>query len=313
MTIQEKRQAIVNNVISREGKNQYTQGSKRLEVESGYSDCSSLTWWAHKKALSIDIGDDTVAQVLSKNMQTAAVTVKDGIPDESALRLGDLLFFRGTDTSRSAAGYVGHVETYVGGGETSGHGSGIGPTRKNMKEYCAKRQGTSVPSPIHNRGLICVRRAVPDDGSGTEPAPTLTPAEKQIQGIQSWVNAYLEKEIKANVLVALELDGHGGPLTRKALCMCLQKFHNITYSAGLAVDGSFGPATRKACRAVKKGRKDDLTRVCQGMLYCRGYDPNGFDGSCGSGCDSAIRRYQKDKKLSVDGSCGPATFYALFH
>ena len=54
---------------------------------------------------------------------------------------------------------------YVGNGELSGHGSGVGPTRKNMKEYCQSRQNRSVAAPIYNRGLICVRRGLPEDDS----------------------------------------------------------------------------------------------------------------------------------------------------
>lgn len=161
MTNQEKRQKIAGEVISREGKNQYTQTSKRYKVASGWSDCSSLTHWAHEQAIGVDIGDDTAGQIVSDNLTTVDVEIKDGVPDESALLVGDLLFFRGRSLGRKQFQYVGHVETYVGNGETSGHGSGIGPTRKNMADYCKQRQESSSPVPAGNRGLICVRRAVP--------------------------------------------------------------------------------------------------------------------------------------------------------
>ncbi|WP_434310792.1 DUF4214 domain-containing protein [Hominifimenecus sp. rT4P-3] len=161
MTNQEKRQKIADAVISREGKNKYTQTAKRDRVASGWSDCSSLTHWAHKTAIGVDIGDDTAAQIVSDNLTTVNVEIRDGVPDESALLVGDLLFFRGRSLSRKPYQYVGHVETYVGNGETSGHGSGVGPTRKNMADYCRERQASSSPVPAGNRGLICVRRAVP--------------------------------------------------------------------------------------------------------------------------------------------------------
>ena len=85
MTIQEKRQAIVDLIMSREGKNQYTQSSKRDLVEEGYSDCSSLTHWAHKKALGIDIGDDTTGQIRTSVLRTVDVTIRNGVPEESDL------------------------------------------------------------------------------------------------------------------------------------------------------------------------------------------------------------------------------------
>ena len=161
MTNQEKRQKIAEAVISREGKNQYTQSSKRERVAEGWSDCSSLTHWAHKQAIGVDIGDDTPAQIVSSRLTTVEVKVTDGVPDEAALLPGDLLFFRGRSLDRKPYQYVGHVETYVGNGQISGHGSGIGPVRKNMADYCRQRQASSSPVPAGNRGLICVRRAVP--------------------------------------------------------------------------------------------------------------------------------------------------------
>lgn len=164
MTNNEKRAALVEKIESREGKNQYSQNDElREKVGSGYSDCSSLQRWVHEKVLGIDIGDNTEAQMLSKKLTTVDVGISNGIPNEDRMLPGDLLYFRGTDTSRKATSYVGHVEMYVGNGELSGHGSGIGPTRKDLKKYCASRQNRTAPSPIKNRGLICVRRAVPED------------------------------------------------------------------------------------------------------------------------------------------------------
>lgn len=160
MTYNEQRAALVAAVESREGKNQYTTSSKRDQVAEGWSDCSSLMRWAHEEALGVYIGDNTEAQINSDKLTTVDVPITEGVPDESAMLPGDLLYFRGRDTGRKASQYVGHVEMYVGGGECSGHGSGTGPTRKNMADYCRQRQASSSPVPAGNRGLICVRRAV---------------------------------------------------------------------------------------------------------------------------------------------------------
>ena len=160
MTYSEQRAALVAAVESREGKNQYTTSSKRDQVAEGWSDCSSLMRWAHQEVLGIYIGDNTEGQINSSKLTTVDVPISGGVPDESAMLPGDLLYFRGRDTSRKASQYVGHVEMYVGGGECSGHGSGTGPTRKNMADYCRQRQASSSPVPAGNRGLICVRRAV---------------------------------------------------------------------------------------------------------------------------------------------------------
>lgn len=45
----------------------------------------------------------------------------------------------------------------------------------------------------------------------------------------------------------------------------------------------------------------------QKELQAWGYDPKGIDGSFGPGCEAAVKKFQKDNGLSVDGSVGPAT------
>lgn len=53
-----------------------------------------------------------------------------------------------------------------------------------------------------------------------------------------------------------------------------------------------------------------ITRIQQ-ELVARGYDPNGVDGSFGGGCEAAVKQFQQDNGLSVDGSVGKATLAAL--
>lgn len=48
------------------------------------------------------------------------------------------------------------------------------------------------------------------------------------------------------------------------------------------------------------------------MLYCLGYDPKGFDGIFGNGCESAVKAFQDDHNLSVDGVVGQNTLDEMF-
>ena len=355
MTVTEKRATIVASIKSREGRNTYTQGSKRDQVASGWSDCSSLVRWAYQQ-VGIEIGGNTEAQMLSSQLANVVVPIDAGVPRESYLLPGDLLYFRGRNTERKATKYVGHVEMYLGGGELSGHGSGIGPTRKNMVDYCRKRQASSSPVPAGNRGLICVRRAValieedpqsdqdyvaslyrdllgrdPDAGGlngwvaalrdgmsrdevrqgflrSEEYQRKHSAPDTPVMAYQRWLNSYLEGCLGE----PLVMDGTCGPATRRAAIMAMQVYLNHTCGAGLAVDGSFGTKTKAAYATVRRGVKGDNVRIVQGLLYGRGYDPDGFDGSCGPGCEAAIRRFQSDTDdLEVDGHCGKATFAAL--
>lgn len=163
MSSESKRQAVVDKGLSRERQNQYTQSSKRTLVGSGYGDCSSTVRWCYQQVLGIDIGINTEAQIKSSKAKDVSIPIKNGIPDESYLRKGDLLYFRGNDTSRTKG--VGHVEMYIGDGKLLGHGSGIGPTRKNMIAYCMGRQNAKCNN--GNKGLICVKRVIQDDSNTT--------------------------------------------------------------------------------------------------------------------------------------------------
>lgn len=53
-----------------------------------------------------------------------------------------------------------------------------------------------------------------------------------------------------------------------------------------------------------------ITRIQQ-ELVARGYDPKGVDGKFGPGCEAAVKAFQKDAGLTVDGSVGKATLAAL--
>ena len=64
---------------------------------------------------------------------------------------------------------------------------------------------------------------------------------------------------------------------------------------------------------LKKGAKGEQVKALQALLIGYGYScgSSGVDGSFGSATDNAVRAYQKDHGLAVDGSVGPATWSSL--
>lgn len=81
---------------------------------------------------------------------------------------------------------------------------------------------------------------------------------------------------------------------------------------------SFEICEPDACRllpvewiTLKRGSRGWAVKRLQQELVERGYDPNGVDGSFGAGCEAAVRKFQADSGLSVDGSVGRATRTAL--
>lgn len=149
MTSNEKRALAVEYMTSRAQKNSYTQGSKRKyffgypdndpaqTAQKGYSDCSSAVRCAIKTATGTDIGSNTSAQINNRTKKGKVVHETTGCyPDESKLKLGDCLYFKG-NTSHPLD--VGHVEMYIGDGKLCGHGSGTGPQIKSIETYCRSR------------------------------------------------------------------------------------------------------------------------------------------------------------------------------
>lgn len=167
MTLKQKRNLLVEKALSREKKNTYSQDvNKRTLIEAGFGDCSGTVWYWYYKLFGINIGTNTQSQINSKNGVRLDIPITNGVPDESLMKKGDLLYFRGNNNSRTEG--VGHVEMYIGDGKIFGHGSGMGGTVKDMVSYCTSRQKTPSTAKLKNRGLICVRRILKGDDSLTE-------------------------------------------------------------------------------------------------------------------------------------------------
>ena len=173
MTNDEKRMEAVRLMKSRAGCNSYTNGGKRKhffgypnEGDDGFSDCSSAVRECIRRAAGIYIGSNTDAQI-EKLLSGAAGKLVDAAsggriyPDESALRPGDCLYFRG---NRNHVKNVGHVEMYTGKNECWGHGSGIGPKKHDLKEYCEYRAKDM------SKRYLCAVRWIPDDEDEGKPS-----------------------------------------------------------------------------------------------------------------------------------------------
>lgn len=261
LTASQKRKKVVNAIKSREKKNTYTQGANRTKVDKGYGDCSATTRWAYLSTLGIDIGLNTVAQIQSSkgfDVDTAA----GYLPNEKNLLPGDCLYFKGTDKSRPFQ--VGHVEMYIGDGKIIGHGSGIGPTIKDMKTYCLKRYNSG-------KGYIKARRFIKDDETATTTteSKTTTTTETTSKGttekeIIKKLQTALNKDIKAGLVV----DGIRGTLTNNAIKKYVannmtkgemvgwcQSRLNSKNKAGLSVDKIYGPKTKSATITFQKKKK----------------------------------------------------------
>ncbi|WP_156291930.1 N-acetylmuramoyl-L-alanine amidase [Oceanobacillus salinisoli] len=122
------------------------------------------------------------------------------------------------------------------------------------------------------------------------------------------IQATLNKRYNTNIKV----DNIYGPNTQRALVRGYQTELNKQFNAGLTVDGIFGPRTKRATVTVSRGSRGNITWIIQATLTCKGYNTNGVDGIFGSGTENAVRQFQRDSGLSVDGIFGKNTAEALF-
>lgn len=72
-------------------------------------------------------------------------------------------------------------------------------------------------------------------------------------------------------------------------------------------------ATTSSHRTIKKGSSGKAVKLAQKTLIKLGYScgPSGADGDFGQDTEKAVKRFQKAKRLAVDGIVGPLTWNAL--
>lgn len=63
----------------------------------------------------------------------------------------------------------------------------------------------------------------------------------------------------------------------------------------------------------RNGNKNNYVKIMQQKLISKGYSCGscGVDGSFGPATLSAVKKFQKDNGLEVDGICGPLTWAKL--
>lgn len=110
-------------------------------------------------------------------------------------------------------------------------------------------------------------------------------------------------------------DGIRGSATKKAGVKVWQNAMNLDYGSGLSVDGIVGSRTLASMdgHTVRRGERQYMVTALEILLMLKGYDAGGVEspGIFGGGLEAAVRRYQKDAGLSVDGIAGRNTFISL--
>lgn len=90
-----------------------------------------------------------------------------------------------------------------------------------------------------------------------------------------------------------------------------KSFDSLAVANGFKVTKSNVTVPVSSTAILKKGSLGAEAKELQQALTRLGYNTNGIDGIFGKGTEAAVRKFQKAKKLKVDGIVGPATKKAL--
>jgi peptidoglycan hydrolase-like protein with peptidoglycan-binding domain len=137
-------------------------------------------------------------------------------------------------------------------------------------------------------------------------APAAAASNPQLAGLQVALRAY--------GLYLGPIDAESGPLTAQAIRTFQQRKH-------LHADGVPGKRTRIALgplgrplfgkRTIARGAFGWDVSVLQFLLHRRGLYSGAYDGYYGPATVAAVRRYQRQMRLTADGVAGKATTAAL--
>jgi len=253
-----RRLQLARTMASRTKRNTYTQGSFRkhffgypTEGKDGYSDCSSSVRETTRRVLGFDIGSNTVAQV-NNNKTLEWIEFANGKKYPTVqLEPGDLLYFKGSDKSRPFG--VGHVEMVAEDTEyLLGHGSGTGPRKIRLRDYCDNRYRAG-------RGLIGVKRVVLPGTIPELPEGISSLGKRLLKRTSPLMKGEDIRELQGYLLElgydCDGIDGYYGINTEDAV----RAFQHATR---LEVDGEYGPKTHTmlmaALEAADIAEDDDL-------------------------------------------------------
>lgn len=100
------------------------------------------------------------------------------------------------------------------------------------------------------------------------------------------------------------IDGIYGAATTKAV-------EDFQKKAGITVDGKYGPETHEALLAELGAEHSEATKHIQTLLADKGYYSGEINGKYDAATEAAVKDFQKDAGLTVDGIVGPKTLAAL--
>lgn len=167
---------------------------------------------------------------------------------------------------------------------------------------------TACPGRNYPFNEIVSGQIVSSNNSATSPLPNKNGKKEIVSKGQAHANNF------ANC--GIDTDGIRGTNTMKAGIKVLQTAMNLDYKSKLVVDGIAGTNTYKALgyHYVRRGETQYMVTAVQILLMLKGYDCKlECPGIFGPNLESAVKQYQRDYQLTVDGIAGRNTILSLIH
>jgi LysM repeat protein len=139
------------------------------------------------------------------------------------------------------------------------------------------------------------------------PATALAKVNPQVAGLQV--------ALRAHGLYLAQIDGVAGPRTTRAV-HAFQRKHGLPVGlADTRTRLALGPLGRPlfGSRVLKRGDFGFDVSVLQFLMLRRGVYAGALDGYFGAGTAAALRRYQRQMRLSTDAVVGPKTLSMIVH
>lgn len=258
----------------------------------GYDQNQRDTFWTHLKASNYRPSQITIACEADCSSGTIAIIKAVG-------------YLKGIpELQKCSATYTGNMlEWFQGAGKKYFEVL----TGKYLTSPSLARRGDINLNTVHHVNITVDNGADADKGSSLTESSGKA-AETLIGQAQTYLNNFAG--------TGLEVDGEVGPKTKKAFRKAIQGALNLDAgSVILDVDGEIGAKTKTALKKIvlKKGSTGNLVTVLEIGMLLHNINPGGVEcpGEFGSGLLKAVKAYQKQAGLTVDGEAGYKTFMKL--
>lgn len=279
--------------------------------------CAAFIYWCFAKAYGVEAAKQLLLHAPYISCETLGTKAKAAGCLYDTPKAGDVvLFYNGNRFYHTGMVYkTDGTKFYTREGNTSGGSTvianGGGVVEKSYGISAAKTTGHKFMRPAYGVSTT-------SSTSNTNiTASTITgTGNGNVSKGKKWLNDNYGAKIKTYCGAALVVNETYDAKARAAALSVWKDLMNRKYGTSLTPGNiNFAADCKKAAAnaLVKVNTSGTFTYLVELILSAKGYYTGAMDGACGSMLVNAVKVYQKDHKLTVDGICGANTWFSLFN